>query len=72
METCFVFCDGNALTLVLFQTLLVGMGAYHANAYSDFELLKSDVACKSQDTSLGMFNILEDCARACQKRFFLA
>ena len=48
------------------------MGAYHANAYSDFELLKSDVACKSKHTSLGMFNILEDCARACQKRFFLA
>ena len=43
----------------------------HGGTFSDFELLKSNVECDSNDKKLGDFNTLAECASACKQRFRL-
>ena len=55
----------------LAHALLSELMLDHTNADSVSQLLKADVQCMSDDTLLGDFNTLAECANACQKRFLL-
>ena len=55
----------------MYVCMYVAWSVYHVVAFSDFELLKSDAECHSDDTHLGSFDTLAGCANACHQRFRL-